>query len=152
MKKYKIGDKINDFTLLKFKKEMSFDVYCLKCKCGKFIQLYEHELDKQNCGKCQKPNSPQYNKGRPEINTPLYNQWRKKVYARCGFKCVICGSTKQLNAHHLDSWSWAINRRYDVDNGTTLCKKHHDEFHNIFGKNHNTVGQFEQFKIMKGVQ
>ena len=51
-------------------------------------------------------------------------EWALKIKERDGFKCCICGVTTYLNSHHL------IPReikplKYDLDNGITLCRKHH---------------------------
>lgn len=51
-------------------------------------------------------------------------EWAKAVKEKFGNKCIICGATKMLNAHHL------IPRqikefKYDIRNGVALCPKHH---------------------------
>lgn len=84
-------------------------------------------------------------KFRPEIITNEYKTWRRKVYVRDKFKCVLCNSKSRLNAHHLDGWSWCIPGRYDKNNGVTLCYMCHEKFHAIYGKGKNTRGQFEMF-------
>lgn len=71
---------------------------------------------------------------RPEAKEDRYIQWRKRVYTRDRFRCVICGSPRKLNAHHLNGWSWAILQRYQVSNGVTLCSYHHWAFHKYCGK------------------
>ncbi|MCK9428748.1 MAG: HNH endonuclease [Candidatus Omnitrophica bacterium] len=53
-----------------------------------------------------------------------YKEWGNSVKDRDGRACVICKETKLLNAHHI------IPReipefRWDVDNGVSLCPKHH---------------------------
>lgn len=72
-------------------------------------------------------------KFRPEINTERYKKWRVKVFLRDRFKCILCGSRRKLNAHHLDGWSWAITQRYNTSNGVTLCSYHHHAFHKTCG-------------------
>lgn len=71
---------------------------------------------------------------RPEAKDDIYKQWRVKVFTRDKFKCVLCGSKRKLNAHHLNGWSWAVNQRYQVSNGVTLCHYHHWVFHKYCGK------------------
>lgn len=51
-------------------------------------------------------------------------EWAIKVKDRDGWACVICGSEELPNAHHL------IVRenhsvKFDINNGLTLCPKHH---------------------------
>lgn len=76
--------------------------------------------------------------------------WRLEVYAKDNFVCQICGDYIKGNlvAHHKDSWSSNLDKRYDVENGATCCKKHHREFHSLFGYGNNTVGQWDQFGLM----
>jgi hypothetical protein len=50
--------------------------------------------------------------------------WRSLVLARDGNKCVICGSEKFLNAHHLIPRECKPLRHY-VPNGITICSLHH---------------------------
>jgi len=51
-------------------------------------------------------------------------EWSKNVKERDNYQCVICKCTKYLHTHHI------IPReihplRFDIDNGITLCAKHH---------------------------
>ena len=52
----------------------------------------------------------------------LYTDWALRVKKRDGFRCLLCGSTENLTAHHwyvCDHHAHAA--RYCVDNGATLC-------------------------------
>lgn len=55
--------------------------------------------------------------------------WAKKVKARANYKCELCGSNKNLNAHHIINWEYSISGRYDLDNGQCLCEKCHRYVH-----------------------
>jgi predicted restriction endonuclease len=59
---------------------------------------------------------------------PLYKQWRLSVYTRDKFKCQYpgCSINKKLNAHHIKTWADFPGLRYNINNGITLCKTHHD--------------------------
>lgn len=48
-------------------------------------------------------------------------------------KCVICGSDKNIEVHHLNSYKNYHNSRFDFKNVVVLCNKHHKEFHKWHG-------------------
>lgn len=56
-------------------------------------------------------------------------KWSKLVRERDGGKCVKCGETDTLHAHHVKSWKTNPELRHDVANGVTLCSKCHQEAH-----------------------
>jgi len=60
--------------------------------------------------------------------TKEYRIWRMQVIRR-DKKCVICGSRKHRNAHHIADGSNHKDLRFDVDNGITLCRNCHTQFH-----------------------
>ncbi len=64
-----------------------------------------------------------------------YKEWRKKVYERDNYQCVKCGSKEKLNAHHILAWKFYPDKRYDLDNGITLCEKCHTQIHKKYGYN-----------------
>lgn len=53
-----------------------------------------------------------------------YKNWRRMVFERDNFVCKICGSSK-IEAHHIYRWAEYPEKRYDIDNGITVCKLHH---------------------------
>jgi len=53
-----------------------------------------------------------------------YKLWRFGVFKRDAFRCVLCGGGK-IHAHHIQPWRSHQERRYDVDNGITLCEPCH---------------------------
>jgi len=71
-------------------------------------------------------------------------------------RCVICGSLKNRQAHHKNSWKYFPLERYDVDNGVTLCGTDketgvigcHVIFHTSYKKSYNqksTKKDFDNF-------
>jgi len=63
---------------------------------------------------------------RRNFNDPSYIKWRKSVYKRDNYTCKMCGSTKNLQAHHVRRWADNPHLRFDVKNGITLCVLCHD--------------------------
>lgn len=63
-------------------------------------------------------------------STDRYKIWRKSVFERDGYHCLICGQVGgDLNAHHIKSYKDYPILRYWVDNGITLCVKCHKMEH-----------------------
>jgi len=50
--------------------------------------------------------------------------WAKAVKERDGFKCVICSGTETLHSHHIIARE-NHETKLDIQNGITLCSKHH---------------------------
>lgn len=51
-------------------------------------------------------------------------QFKAKVFERDNHKCVVCGAPA-VDAHHIiDRKSW-LDGGYYLDNGVSLCGKHH---------------------------
>lgn len=72
---------------------------------------------------------------------------RKSVFKRDNYTCQV---TKQkggdLISHHLNSWHWCKERRFDISNCITITKEIHNLFHTIYGNKNNTESQFNEFK------
>lgn len=72
--------------------------------------------------------------------------WREAVFARDNWTCQKCevkGGT--LHPHHIKNFSSWIELRFAIDNGITLCKKSHKQFHKKYGQRNNTREQLEEF-------
>lgn len=63
-----------------------------------------------------------------DYSDPFYKQWRKDVYTRDNNCCQWpnCKSKKKLHAHHICRWADNPGLRFNIHNGITLCKAHHD--------------------------
>lgn len=99
--------------------------------CGKvFIETLGRER-KYCSNKCctdslRKPDSQKAEKRGKE-----HAKWALKVLRR-DRRCVRCGTTKDLQAHHIEHWKTHPDKRYDTDNGATLCMYcHHAQHPNI---------------------
>ena len=87
-------------------------------------------------------NNPNWNGGTSINNKNRHHQqgyanWRRRVFDRDGYTCQNCGKTNCfLEAHHIISWKDSIEKRFDIDNGITLCKECHaklDKFRKLGG-------------------
>lgn len=70
-----------------------------------------------------------------------FTNWRNQVYERDNYICWLC--SKQggyLHPHHILPFADFPESRYDVDNGMTLCDKHHKIIHSkIWKKVYNSA-------------
>ena len=98
-------------------------------------------------------NNPRWNPERThdqrvkERKTFEYANWRRGVFDRDNYTCQSCGDGKggNLIAHHLESYHSNKAARYDIDNGVTLCKTCHLEYHRGYGWKNATRQKFEAF-------
>lgn len=75
-----------------------------------------------------------------------YSQWRINVFKRDNYTCQCCKNKgTYLNAHHIENYSSNIEKRLDINNGITLCKDCHKQFHIIYGKYNNNLEQLDNF-------
>lgn len=58
-----------------------------------------------------------------------YRKWRAAVLERDCMRCVKCGSTEHLEAHHIKPFAEYPDLRLDLDNGITLCRACHRALH-----------------------
>ena len=75
-----------------------------------------------------------------------YRLWREKIFKRDDFTCQKYGVVGcKLNAHHINNFAEFPELRFIIDNGITLSKKAHKEFHKQYGKTKNTKKQLLEF-------
>ncbi len=145
------------------------------CKCGqKDTKIPEAFRSGQRCWQCgvdkrSGQNSPHYGTDRkgdknPNWNPALtdeermmqrrrstsneYRRWRRACHKRDNWTCQKCHKRGgELNVHHIENFSSNKDRRYDITNGITLCKKHHDLFHQMNGKQNNNREQLNCFLL-----
>ena len=87
--------------------------------------------------------SPENKKIRHSIE---YRLWREAVFARDGWTCQKTGVKEGcLRCHHIQNFSAYPELRFAIDNGITLSKEAHQEFHKIYGRTNNTRDQLEEY-------
>lgn len=82
-------------------------------------------------------------------NTTELKQWRQAIYDKYNRTCVICGqkhnSQNIIEAHHLWGYFDFPDKIYDVENGVTLCKHHHRQFHWLYKDQVITPDLFQEY-------
>ena len=79
-----------------------------------------------------------------------YRLWREAVFARDNWTCQKYGiKGGNLVAHHIQNFSKFPEIRFAIDNGITLSKKAHQEFHKKYGIKNNTKEQINEFLTTK---
>jgi len=69
------------------------------------------------------------------LKTDHWKSVRQIALQRAGYKCVLCGSTQNLDVHHNDYCRRGFELETDV---TVVCRKCHEIFHGISAKNDKT--------------
>jgi len=73
--------------------------------------------------------------------------WRVDVFIKDGYTCQISNIKGcRLVAHHIFNYKDYPEKRFDVNNGMAIARELHELFHMIYGKRHNNLEQFLEFK------
>ena len=73
--------------------------------------------------------------------------WSRSVKERDLWRCVICGDTLKPNAHHIIPRENKLYK-HDIDNGITLCVKHH-KFSRVISAHNNPIAFIKWLMINK---
>jgi hypothetical protein len=85
-------------------------------------------------------------KNRAVRNSLEYRLWYRSVFERDNWTCQKTGLRGvELHAHHVLNFAEYPELRFAIDNGITLSKEAHNEFHRIYGKKNNTREQLLEF-------
>jgi len=97
------------------------DEYKLKpcAKKSRYCSQECHGLDKRK---------PWANADNRERHKKEYLKWRMKVLVRDNFTCNDCKKEGDI-AHHLELFGKYPEKRFDIENGITLCKRCHLKRH-----------------------
>lgn len=127
-------------------------IWLCVCDCGSLTEVSYSMLNyRKSCG-CIKYNNElteDDRQARDFFNHELA-EWRDQVYLRDDYTCQLCGEKGgKLNSHHMDSWDKFKEKRFDIDNGITLCVSCHKGFHKEYGYGNNTKEQFKKYESTK---
>jgi recombinational DNA repair protein (RecF pathway) len=61
--------------------------------------------------------------------------WVNKLYLEYPNKCVVCGTKKDLEPHHLLQVKPYDELYTSISNGVLICKECHHEYHETYGAN-----------------
>lgn len=110
------------------------------------------EEHRKNMGKSHERNKSHFWKGGITSKNKIirysveYSIWRNNVFIRDGYTCqkykTIGGD---LHAHHILNFSNNPEIRFELDNGITLSKRAHKEFHKKYGQHNNTREQLLEY-------
>jgi 5-methylcytosine-specific restriction endonuclease McrA len=110
-------------------------VNCYHSTRGNATRAVKNNSECTSCSKTKKPG---------EYAETFYSErylggkWSKAIKERdkC---CQVCGSGVKLEAHHIFSRDAYPELRYILNNGITLCRHCHKEFHAVNGKKQLTL-------------
>lgn len=105
--------------------------------CGKPVTRKISRLKKTSLSFCDSKCSHEYqarDRGIPELPESWrrkrhYKTWRNSVLRRDGNCCKLCGDSSALVAHHILEARDCPDKRLDLNNGITFCKKCHIKIH-----------------------
>lgn len=116
-----------------------------KCACGNvfFTTVKQLHKGKTCCNECSYINkcgennylydSSRGDKERDRERSCI-RKWRNEVYQRDDYTCQKCGKRGgNINAHHINGYSWDRKNRLNINNGITLCEECHKEYHTTYG-------------------
>lgn len=136
-----------------------------RCDCGNIINvrtIHLKRLHSTSCG-CRKNNRIKTDAIKAIGIAPSLGRWNKIVISDAGC-CDSCGSTIQLQAHHIIPKDIMPSMYFNLENGACLCKNCHKQVHNLIRQG-NTPGMslillfkehnpdiFECFPILGGLE
>lgn len=78
---------------------------------------------------------------------PDLDRWSRAVKVNANFTCEICNVRGvYLESHHKNGFNAFPDQRLDISNGTCLCRRCHERFHEQFGYGGNTEFQYQQYE------
>jgi len=77
-----------------------------------------------------------------------YKDWHLSVKKRDGWKCMVADNfcNGRVESHHIYVWKDYPDKRYDIENGITLCRKHHQD---VRSRETENIGRFVMILVQK---
>lgn len=95
-----------------------------------FNEIKEDDVPKKKASEVPKKNiSEEKKQHAKELASPKWKKKREEVFERYGKQCVECGSTKNIQVHHLIYRKGHHLWDYSVDELLPVCKKCHQKIH-----------------------
>lgn len=130
-----------------------------KCKiCNNDLSIYKNsnQYDTGICRKCyrgensriwKKSITTEDREGSKDRNKqPQHRIWRISVFNRDNYTCQKCNQYGgSLCSHHIESYNKKKDKRFDLDNGITLCTNCHISFHKSYGWFDNNLSQLSEY-------
>jgi predicted restriction endonuclease len=114
-------------------------------KNRKHTEETKKKISQSRMGKCIGKNNYRWKGGISKAYktgywTTQYKNWRKAVFERDNYTCQKCGKKGgYLTAHHLKSFLYYKELRFDINNGLTLCDNCHQLVDNYKKKAPNNL-------------
>ena len=96
--------------------------------CGKVFEDKGRNKRKYCTPGCYQQSRRKAEKAKTPNRPHAHDKWVLAVILR-DKKCVRCGTTENLQAHHLKTWKSHPDLRYEVSNGAALCPLCHHAQH-----------------------
>jgi len=68
-----------------------------------------------------------------------YKLWRDEVFKKDNYTCIWCGKKDELEADHIKPFHKHPELRFEIDNGRTLCRDCHSEYHKLYDKEYREL-------------
>lgn len=94
-----------------------------------FNEIKDDDVVAKNDDKQKKNVSDEKKQHAKELSSPKWKEKREEVFERYGKQCVECGSTKNIQVHHLIYRKGHHLWEYNVNELIPLCKKCHQKIH-----------------------
>jgi 5-methylcytosine-specific restriction endonuclease McrA len=120
-------------------------------QCGAEFQAYPSQRRKYCSPSCRskmttvKEQNPNWKGGtsktlrQADMGRSQYKEWRKSVFVRDGYRCVLCEAGGSLQADHILPYAAYPDLRYELSNGRTLCLNCHRNTDTFAGRTSSSV-------------